>query len=225
MRLSVPPVARCWLSRNMQRVDLGRPRRERHDRFAGCDVEDVDRRAVAGGGDPSCHPAKRPAHECGGHRFRCRAGSNRRSRSKCESCRCGRRPPCVALRRERDRANVDAGAIQLLRRLARRGVDDFQLVAEADDRQLLIVRMQAHGGDRILAGGVWNTGCCWPRFHMHSAAIAGAGGERRAVGRKHDRVDPIGVAVELRFQLAGRRRPKSKHGDRPWRRRSCGRPA
>ena len=44
------------------------------------------------------------------------------------------------------------GHIELLADLARRRVDDLQLVAEADDRQLLAVRVEAHGGDRVLAG-------------------------------------------------------------------------
>ena len=63
--------------------------------------------------------------------------------------------------------------------------------AEADDRELLTVRMKGNGRDRAVAGRRFEQPLAGGRVPQANRAIARAGGQRLAVGREGDGADPI----------------------------------
>ena len=137
-----------------QRVDLAWSAIDRLDVVAIRGIKDSNLRAIAGCRQPA--PVGRESHRSNSAMVGFDIGLARSIGNVPNSY-----PPVsagsrhsIAIGREHNRANIHTRTIQLLRFLSRRAVDDLELIAESDHRELLTVRMKAHGSNTAFAG--WN---------------------------------------------------------------------
>jgi hypothetical protein len=83
----------------------------------------------------------------------------------------------------------------------------LHLVAEANHRKLLVVRMYANGRHLVLARGNLKQAFLLGHVPQAKPPVAAARSERRAIGRQHHRMNPIVVPFQMCFELAGRAVP------------------
>ena len=170
IRSSLPPVASVSLLRNSAAYTLaGRAASDMSTAAAG-EIDDVDHDVVAGRGEPLAVRREGQRANALPARWRCRARARRSSTFQRRICPL--RPATairVAVGREGNGPHVGVRAIELLRDLAGRGVDDFERVREADDRELLAVRMERNGRDaRWSSSGVSNVRSPVAAFHRQT---------------------------------------------------------
>ena len=114
----------------------------------------------------------------------------------------------IALRRERDGADIDAGAIQFLRCLAGRSVDDFQSSSlKPTTASCWLFGCMLTAAIAVFARrDVKRVSCA--RCPTGRAVVGRARGEHRAVVRQDHRVNPIFVRFQFGLEFAVRAHPK-----------------
>ena len=142
MRSSLPAVASVSFVQEQSGVYLGRSSGERHVTPAAREIDDVDHDVVARRGEPLAVGREgQRANPLAARRDVALERAGRHVPQPDLPVAAGDRHP-HAIAREGDRPHVGRRAIELLRDLSGRGVDDLKRVREADHRELLAVRMK-----------------------------------------------------------------------------------